>query len=364
MKARHERVVGVMLDAIKYFLKVEDKDIWLDQSMKTVQRVDEVRDHNFKNYGWNEEILALRPDITFWKRDTVDGIKVKTLWLLDITVPFGRILEDGSNSLSNKWRLKLLKYNPLQSAVFSFLKDCDNDGYKLDVKTGFIVISSLGAVYGETPKTFKRIIELDGKPLTKSLCNIWMEKFVVEALKGSFNLWIKACPRTIGEMDPKETLTVLQTQNENLGIAEDHRQICNDCHVSVLNALTIGDEVLENKEKLHVLAPEEANELIDSGVVCSDFEEDLNLEVVPDVEETTKEEFEMCTINVPEYSDDDAMTDREIATLAGMQANDEGAAGELIPIQKTNEEDSEELIIGDSGEEMTLESETDDFPSD
>jgi hypothetical protein len=126
-------------------------------------------------------------------------------------------LEDGSNSLSNKWRLKLLKYNPLHSAVFSFLKECD-DGYKLDVKTGFIVISSLGAVYGETPKTFKRIIELDKKPLSKSLCNIWMEKFEVEALKGSFNLWIKACPRTIGEMDPKETLTVLQAQNEGLGL--------------------------------------------------------------------------------------------------------------------------------------------------
>jgi hypothetical protein len=63
MKARHERIVGVMLDAIKYFLKVEDRDIWLDQSMKTVQRVDEVRDHNFKSYGWNEDILALRPDI-------------------------------------------------------------------------------------------------------------------------------------------------------------------------------------------------------------------------------------------------------------------------------------------------------------
>jgi hypothetical protein len=257
-----------------------------------------------------------------------------------------------------------LKYNPLQSAVFSFLKDQDEDGYKLDVKTGFIVVSSLGAVYGETPKTFKRIIELDGKPLTKSLCNIWMEKFVVESLKGSFNLWIKACPRTIGEMDPKETLTVLQTQNENLGIAEDHRQICNDCHVSVLNALTVGDEVLENKEKLHVLAPEEANELIDVGVVCSDFEENLSLEVLPDIEETAKEEFEVCTINVPEYSDDDAMTEHEIATLSGMQDNDEGAAAEIIPTLKKNEEDSEELIIGDSGDELTIGSETDDFPSD
>jgi hypothetical protein len=138
MKARHERIAGVMVDAIKYFLKVEERDLWLDQSMKVIQRVDEVRDQNFKNYGWSNDILALRPDITFWKRDVVDGVKIKTLWLLDITVPFAKTLEDGSNSLSNKWRLKLLKYNPLQSAVFSFLKDFDNDGYKLDVKTGLL----------------------------------------------------------------------------------------------------------------------------------------------------------------------------------------------------------------------------------
>jgi hypothetical protein len=144
---------------------------------------------------------------------------------------------------------------------------------------------------------------------------------------------------------------------------EDNRQICNDCHVSVLNALTVGDEVLEDKEKLHVLAPEEANDLVDGGIVCSDFEENLDVDAFDDVEETTKEEFEVCTINTPEFSDDD-MHDEELARLSGMQVDDEGAGGGLQPHANLGVDDSEELIVDGSEEEMTRESETDDIPSD
>jgi hypothetical protein len=145
---------------------------------------------------------------------------------------------------------------------------------------------------------------------------------------------------------------------------EDNKQICNDCHVSVLNALTVGDEVLEDKEKLHVLAPDEANDLADSGIVCSDFEENLDVDAFDDIEETTKEKFEFCTINTPEFSDDDDMSDRELARLSGMQVDDEGAAGGLQPGANLGVDDSEELVGDGSEEEMTHESETDDIPSD
>jgi hypothetical protein len=79
MKAMHERIVGVMLDAIKHNLDVGDQDIWLDQSLKVIQRMDEICGKNFKQYGWNNDILALRPDITFWKKDVINRGKVKTL---------------------------------------------------------------------------------------------------------------------------------------------------------------------------------------------------------------------------------------------------------------------------------------------
>jgi hypothetical protein len=124
-------------------------------------------------------------------------------------VPFVRTLEDGSNSLDNKWRVKLLKYNPLQSAIRQYLKDEDEEGYKLDAKSGFIVVSSLGALYHRTERSFYEILNTGSKKVSKTVCNKWMEKFVVEALKCSFNLWIKACPNTLGMLDPHETISVL-----------------------------------------------------------------------------------------------------------------------------------------------------------
>jgi hypothetical protein len=75
----------------------------------------------------------------------VEGKKIKTLWLLDITIQFAMTLEDQSDSLRNKWLVTLLKSNPLQSAISSCHKDYDDD-YALEVKTGFIIISSLGTL--------------------------------------------------------------------------------------------------------------------------------------------------------------------------------------------------------------------------
>jgi hypothetical protein len=78
------------------------------------------------------------------------------------------------------------------------------------------VISSLGILYADTRHTFKRITSTNGKNIDEQLCELWMKRFVVEALKGSFNLWINTCSRTIRRFELKESLEDLRNQNAEL----------------------------------------------------------------------------------------------------------------------------------------------------
>jgi hypothetical protein len=54
--------------------------------------------------------------------------KIETLWLLKITRPFARTLENGSDSIQKKWTVKFLKYKPLQRRIAQLLKMKDADG--------------------------------------------------------------------------------------------------------------------------------------------------------------------------------------------------------------------------------------------
>jgi hypothetical protein len=47
------------------------------------------------------------------------------------------------------WLKKKLKYKPLEDAIKGVLKREDEEGYKLRVKIGIVVISSLGALHLE-----------------------------------------------------------------------------------------------------------------------------------------------------------------------------------------------------------------------
>jgi hypothetical protein len=50
-----------------------------------------------------------------------------------------------------------------------------------------------------------------------------MKRFVIESIKGSFNLWIKAGAKAIGSFEPTERLEEMRNKNKNLGILEDGR---------------------------------------------------------------------------------------------------------------------------------------------
>jgi hypothetical protein len=63
---------------------VDRREFWLNVWLK------HIRD-NFLHTKRNDAIAKFLLDITFWKRDKVKGVRVKTLSLLDITVQFGRI---------------------------------------------------------------------------------------------------------------------------------------------------------------------------------------------------------------------------------------------------------------------------------
>jgi hypothetical protein len=51
-----------------------------------------------------------------------------------------------------------------------------------------------------------------------------MEKFVVEVPKESFHLWLKACPRTLGNLEPKikDVELVLSDVEDRIDVVMTH----------------------------------------------------------------------------------------------------------------------------------------------
>jgi hypothetical protein len=99
MTMRHNKVAKVMVDGITNRHGLNMDELWLNLSLKTVEEADNRLGGNFVHINWNELIVKLRLDIAFWRKDVVKSRKVKTLWLLDIMIPFGRI-QDGKDTLN------------------------------------------------------------------------------------------------------------------------------------------------------------------------------------------------------------------------------------------------------------------------
>jgi hypothetical protein len=224
MTRRHNRVVKVVVDAITNRFNLNINELWLNLSLRTVEEADNKLGGNFIHINWNDNIARLRPDIAFWKKDSCKGRKTKTLWLLDITVPFGKV-QDGRDTLNDKWIKKLLKYKRLTDMVSKCLVNIDGDGYETEVKAGFIVVSSLGVLHQGTRRCFEDMMSLNGRKMDKQGIDLWMKRIVVESLKGSFDLWIKASPRAIGSFEPEETIELMRKKNVELGITQDKRQV-------------------------------------------------------------------------------------------------------------------------------------------
>jgi hypothetical protein len=102
MTRRHDLLVDRVFEAVHARFGHRREDCWFNQSLNTLEKNCNENMKYFKRTGWKENISGLRPDLMFWKVDTENGKKTRTLWLVEVTVPFGRWSEEG-NSLDKKW---------------------------------------------------------------------------------------------------------------------------------------------------------------------------------------------------------------------------------------------------------------------
>jgi hypothetical protein len=68
----------MMENTITDRLDVDSRELWFHISLKHVEEEDNRLGGNFLHTRWNDVVAKLCPDITFWKRDMVKGIKIKT----------------------------------------------------------------------------------------------------------------------------------------------------------------------------------------------------------------------------------------------------------------------------------------------
>jgi hypothetical protein len=101
-----------------------------------------------------------------------------------------------------------------------------------------MIVSSLGAVPGFTIRNFSNII---GNK-KRNQVEIWIKRLVIAALKGSFNLWMKAAPRVFNLMQTKVNLDKLERKNERLGL-EVNEELINQDLKAVMLAETEGKEI-------------------------------------------------------------------------------------------------------------------------
>jgi hypothetical protein len=150
------------------------------------------------------------------------------------------------DTLKEKWTKKVIKYKRLTDMLDKCLIKDNSDGYEMEIRAGFIVVSSLGALHPNTKKCLDEVTSRKGVRIDKQGMDLWLKRIVIESIKGSFNLWIKASPRAMGGFDVKESYEDLKKQNEELGISEDKKQVNNDLHEVLLNGIATIDEALLN----------------------------------------------------------------------------------------------------------------------
>jgi hypothetical protein len=223
----------------------------------------------------------------------------RKLIIIEFAIPYGKKTDEVTgDTLKETDHRKRVKY----AGLVKYLKEVFGQvrsrySYKVIFKT--ITISSLGAVPGFTIRNFSNIIGVK----KRNQVEIWVKRMVMAALKGSFNLWMKASPRVYNMMQTKVNLERLERKNERLGLGSDGELISQDLK-TVMLAETEGKEI-DDMLELDRMAVDEAVEFYEPQKADekeSENEQEIGLLIDEEVEEAEKDEcLEMLgRLNAPE----------------------------------------------------------------
>ncbi|GMO19738.1 MAG: hypothetical protein Ta2E_10790 [Mycoplasmoidaceae bacterium] len=180
MTERHDKIQNRLVEAIEKHKKIAKEEI---KTNKTIS----INGMNL------EEFSKLRPDIHYWTKDLIEGIEIHTLNVLEIAIPFGRSLESTTeDTLKAKRNEKINKYSNMMKHISRNFEEHNTRGRKYVVKFDPIIISSLGAVPNFTINILGTLLEC-----SKSTLNLWAKRLCIDALVGSFGIWMKEISKEI-----------------------------------------------------------------------------------------------------------------------------------------------------------------------
>jgi small nuclear ribonucleoprotein (snRNP)-like protein len=136
----------------------------------------------------------IRPDIWYWTVSNKGKIAPTTflpLHMVEIKACWGAKYQENHNQEAVNTMKKVYwdaanKYQKAQTELEHHLKP-NYDGFQIKVESNISVVSSLGAFNQFANVALENIMETK----SKKTISIWGRRIVAEALKGSFDIWLK-----------------------------------------------------------------------------------------------------------------------------------------------------------------------------
>jgi hypothetical protein len=86
--------------------------------------------------------------------------------------PFGKFVDDGLDSLYEKWHAKTKKYRLLIENLKNVIINEDIEVYNLSVQAEFIVVLSIDALFSEAKKNFDTLLSMNREKPNKQYGNL------------------------------------------------------------------------------------------------------------------------------------------------------------------------------------------------
>jgi hypothetical protein len=109
---------------------------------------------------------------------------------------------------------------------------------RTDVKTFYMVISSLGVLQAQTYSDFIRLLRIKG-PGKRQLAKNWIRRMIMQACRGSFELWNNA----------NENILKTQHVEDITGYTDSTEEITDNNLYALDNEMEYGTEIITDVEK-------------------------------------------------------------------------------------------------------------------
>jgi hypothetical protein len=123
-------------------------------------------------------------------KEEKNEIELRKLVLVEISIPFGRKgKSEDYDTLEEVRIMKQRKYSGLVNFLKAKLREREERGFKYEVVSKLIIISSLGAVPRRTLSDLKDVL---GRGVAMSKIELWEKRLCITAIRGSYSVWMKA----------------------------------------------------------------------------------------------------------------------------------------------------------------------------